>query len=103
MALFYLMFVHKLRPTVRSAVKSYIALAVMALVAYGTNVYLGGDANYLFLAQLPPLLDILPDITFVRIGVMAAVVTVMYALAYLPWYIKDRKAAKQAAVQSSSC
>lgn len=97
--LFYLMFVHKMRPTVRSAVKSYIALAVMAAVAYGTNVYLGGEANYLFLAKLPPMLDILPDITVVRIGVMAAVITVMYILAYLPWYIKDRKAQKQAVTQ----
>jgi hypothetical integral membrane protein (TIGR02206 family) len=98
-ALFYLMFVHKMRPTVRSAVKSYIALAVMAVVAYCTNVYLGGRANYLFLAKLPSLLDILPDITALRIGVMAAVITVMYFLAYLPWYIKDRKASKQPVAQ----
>lgn len=97
-SLFYLMFVHKIRPTVRSAVKSYLALFVLAVVAYCTNVYLGGNANYLFLAKLPPLLDILPDITIVRIGVMAAVITLMYTLAYLPWYIMDRKAKKEATI-----
>ena len=89
--LFYLMFVHNMRPTFRSAVKSYLALLVMAVIAYCTNVYLGGEANYLFLAKLPSLLDILPNITVVRIGVMALVITVMYVLAYLPWYLKDRK------------
>ena len=98
-SLFYLMFVHKMRPTIRSAVKSYIALLVMAVIAYCTNLYLGGEANYLFLAKLPALLDILPNITVVRIGVMATVITVMYALAYLPWYLKDRKAIKEAVTQ----
>jgi hypothetical integral membrane protein (TIGR02206 family) len=90
-ALFYLIFVHKLRPTIRSAIKSYIALFIMVLIACFINNYLGGNANYLFLAELPALLDFLPSNFFLRIGIMGAVITVMYALAYLPWYLKDRK------------
>ena len=90
--LFYLMFVHQMRPTIRSAVKSYIALFVMVIVASCANAYLGGETNYLFLAKLPDLLSFVPSFFVLRIGIMAAVVTAMYALAYLPWYIKDKKA-----------
>lgn len=94
-ALFYLMFVHKMRPTVRSAVKSYIALLVIVVVAYCANSYLGGNTNYLFLAELPALLSFVPSIFILRFGIMAAVITVMYVLAYLPWYFKDRKEKKK--------
>lgn len=95
-ALFYLMFVHNMRPTVRSAVKSYIALLVMVVVACCANAYLGGNANYLFLAELPALLSFVPSFFVFRIGIMAAVITLMYALAYLPWYLKDRKSKRTA-------
>ena len=91
-ALFYLMFVHKLRPTVRSAVKSYIALLVMVVVALCANSYLGGDTNYLFLAELPALLSFVPSLFVLRFGIMTAVITVMYVLAYLPWCFMDKKA-----------
>ena len=91
-ALFYLMFVHNFRPTIRSAAKSYIGLFVMVLIACFVNNYLGGKANYLFLAELPALLNFLPSNFFVRIGIMGSVITLMYALAYLPWYLKDKKA-----------
>lgn len=93
-ALFYLMFVHKMRPSIRSAVKSYIALLVMVVVACCANAYLGGDTNYLFLAELPALLSFVPSLFILRFGIMTTVITVMYVLAYLPWYFKDRKAEK---------
>ena len=48
-AIFYMIFVHNMRPTVRSILRSYIALVVMA------------------------------------------VITLLFLLAYLPWYLKDRK------------
>lgn len=51
-AVFYMIFVHNMRPTVKSAVKSYIALIVLA------------------------------------------VITLLYGAAYLPWYLKDRRAKK---------
>ena len=93
-ALFYLMFIHKMRPTIRSAVKSYIALLVMVCVALFTNAYLGEGANYLFLAELPALLSFVPSLFILRFGIMTGVISTMYVLAYLPWYFMDKKAKK---------
>lgn len=98
--IFYMMFVHKMRPTIRSAVKSLSLLSVMAVIAYFANRILGPGANYLFMAEpedTPSILDILPPNFALRALVMACVVIAMYALSYLPWYLKDRKAKRQAA------
>lgn len=95
-AIFYMIFVHNMRPTVKSAVKSYIALFVMAVIAYCVNTMIPG-ANYLFLARpesAPSVLDILPPSFALRTLIIAAVITAMYGLAYLPWYLKDRKQSK---------
>ena len=76
-------------------VKSYAALAVLAVIAYNANRMLGPGANYLFMAKpedTPSVLDILPPNFLLRVLVMVAVVTLMFGLAYLPWYLKDRKA-----------
>ena len=94
-AIFYMIFVHGMRPTVRSAVKSYFALVGMAVIAYFVNRMLPG-ANYLYMARpeaAPSVLDILPPHFGLRIAIMAAVITLMFGLAYLPWYLRDRKAA----------
>ena len=40
------------------------------------------------------MLDILPPNFALRLLVMGAVITSLYFLAYLPWYLMDRKAAK---------
>lgn len=96
-AIFYMIFVHGMRPTVKSAIRSWIALFVMAVIAYCTNVMLPG-ANYLFMAKpeaAPSVLDILPPNFALRLTIMAAVITALYVVAYLPWYLKDRKAQKQ--------
>lgn len=95
--LFYLIFVHNMRPTIKSAVKSYIGLVILAAFAYYVNNLLGPGANYLFMAEpesTPSVLDILPPNFTLRIFVMASVVTLMFFLSYLPWLLKDRKAAK---------
>ena len=97
-AVFYMIFVHKMRPTVKSAVKAYIALIVLAVIAYFVNDMLPG-ANYLFMASpesTESVLDILPPNRALRIAVMAAVITTMFVLAYIPWYLKDRKAKREA-------
>ncbi len=94
-AIFYMMFVHKMRPTIRSAIKSYALLAILAVIAYVANRTLGPGANYLFMAEpesTPSILDILPPNFALRIVVMASVITLMFALSYLPWFLKDRKA-----------
>ena len=96
-AIFYMIFVHNMRPTVKSAVKSYLALAVLAVIAYAANSMIGPGANYLFMAKpedTPSILDILPPNFALRLLIMAAAITALYALAYLPWYLKDRKAKK---------
>lgn len=92
-AIFYMIFVHKMRPYPRSAVKSYIALLVMCAIAYWVNSMIPG-ANYLYMARpesAPSVLDILPPNFILRTAIMVSVITAMYALAYLPWYRKDKK------------
>ena len=96
-AIFYMIFVHGMRPTVKSAIKSYIALAVLAVIAYFANDMIGPGANYLFMAKpeaTPSILDILPPNFALRILVMAGAITFLYFVAYLPWMIKDIKAKK---------
>ena len=98
-AVFYMIFIHKMRPTIRSAIRSYIALLVLAVIAFFTNRYLGPGANYLFLAKpedTPSVLDILPPNFILRTAVITGVITLLYFVAYLPWYLKDRKAQKTA-------
>lgn len=97
-AIFYMIFVHGMRPTVKSAVRAYIALIVMAGIAYFANSMLGPGANYLFMAKpedTPSILDILPPNFALRIFVMMSVITLLFFLSYLPWYLKDRKAARK--------
>ncbi len=98
-AVFYMVFVHRMRPTVKSAIRAYLWLVVLAAVAYTANSMLGPGANYLFMAKpedTPSILDILPPIYWLRVLIMAAAVTVLFFLSYLPWLLKDRKAKKQA-------
>jgi hypothetical integral membrane protein (TIGR02206 family) len=100
-ALFYMIFVHKMRPTFRSMAKSYIALAILGAIALGANRLIGPGANYLFLAKpedTPSILDILPPNFTLRLVVMAAAVSAMFFVSYLPWYLKDRKAKKVQAI-----
>lgn len=101
-AIFYMIFVHRMRPTIKSAIKSYVALAILTLIAYFANQLIGPGANYLYMAKpesAPSVLDILPPNFALRLFVMAAVITALYALAYLPWYLMDRKAKKNAAIK----
>ena len=82
--------------TVKSAFKSFGALVILAAVAYYVNTLIPG-ANYLYMARpeaAPSILDILPANFALRITIMTAAIAAMYALAYLPWYLKDRRAAK---------
>jgi len=98
-AIFYMIFVHGMRPTFKSAMRSWAWLAVLGVVAFFTNRYLGPGANYLFLAKpedTPSVLDILPPNFLLRTTIMVAVVTALFFVAYLPWLIKDRKANKVA-------
>ncbi len=97
-AIFYMIFIHRMRPNVKSMVKSYGLLAILAVIAYVANVTLGPGANYLFMAEpesTPSILDILPPNFALRVFVMASIVTILYFIAYLPWYIKDKRRARE--------
>ena len=94
-AIFYMIFVHGMRPTLRSFRRSYCALIALAAFAAWVNALIPG-ANYLYMARpesAPSILDILPPNYALRIIIMAVAITAMLALAYLPWYLKDRKKA----------
>ena len=78
-------------------VRSYVWLAILAVIAYIANTIIGPGANYLFMARpesTPSVLDILPANFALRLLIMAAVVTALFFVAYLPWYLIDRKAKK---------
>lgn len=93
-ALFYMIFVHGMRPNKKSLVKAYVSLIVLAGVAYWANQLIGPGANYLFMARpedTPSILDILPPNFTLRLLIMAAAITFLFVLAYLPWYIMDKK------------
>ena len=104
-AVFYMIFVHKFRPTWKSMIKSYSALVVLTLIAIGVNNMLPG-ANYLFVARpesTASILDILPKNYAVRLLIMAVAITALFFIIYLPWYLKDRKAKEaKAAVESET-
>lgn len=89
-----MIFVHKMRPTFKSMIKSYVALAILAIVAYNANQLIGSGANYLFMARpeaAPSILDILPPHLVLRLCIMAAAITCLFVVSYLPWYFKDKK------------
>lgn len=94
-AIFYMIFVHGMRPNRRSIVRSYCALLAMAVLAAWVNHLLPG-ANYLYMARpesAPSVLDILPPNYALRVAIIVLVITAMFGLAYLPWYLMDRKKA----------
>lgn len=99
-ATFYMIFVHKIRPNIRSIVKSYSLLTVLAVIAYVANDTLGPGANYLYMAKpedTPSILDILPPNYALRIFVMFLAVSTLFFLAYLPWMVRDIKSKKESA------
>ncbi len=96
-AVFYMIFVHGMRPTLRSMAKAYVGIVLLAGIAYWANRLIGPGANYLFMARpedTPSILDILPPNFALRLAIMALAITSLFFVAYLPWYLKDRKAKK---------
>lgn len=93
---FYMIFVHNFRPNWKSMLKSYLSLIVLAIIAIIANNMLPG-ANYLYVARpedTASILDFLPKNYIVRLILMAAIITLLFFVIYLPWLIKDIKAKK---------
>ena len=94
--IFYMIFVHDMRPKIKSMIKSLAALMVLAGIAIAVNHMLPG-ANYLYVAgteDTTSFLNFLPSNYGVRLVVMFMIVVIMFFLCYLPWLIKDIKQKK---------
>jgi len=92
-AIFYMIFILKLRPTWRSFIRSYIALVLLASLSVYVNTQIQG-ANYLFLATTEigdSALNFLPSNIVLRATIMGVIMLIFYFLAYLPYFLKDRK------------
>ena len=79
-----------------------VGIIILAVIAYFSNRMLGKGANYLFMARpedTPSVLDILPPNFVLRLFIMAAVITLMFFIAYLPWLIKDIRAKKKVNIE----
>lgn len=111
--IFFAIFVYKMRPTIKSAIKSYIFLAVWTIIAtlanetlnmvVGPHPVTGESANYLFMAgveKTKSVLDLLPTNIGLRMLVMGGIMTLMYLLAYLPWFIMDLRAKKHTVTET---
>ena len=95
-ALFYMIFVHNMRPNIKSMIKSYGALTILGVIAIVFNNMFPG-ANYLYVARpeaTKSILDFLPSNYVVRLIIMALVIATLFFVFYLPWFIKDLKSKK---------
>lgn len=95
--LFYMIFVHKMRPNIKSMIKAYVALLILGGIAITANTLLPG-ANYLYVArpeETASILDFLPKNYIVRLILMALIIATLFFVFYLPWFIKDLKAKKK--------
>lgn len=102
--LFYMMFVHGMRPNFKSMIKAACALLVLVAIAMLANSMLPG-ANYLYIAtteETASVLDILPKNYAVKLLVMALIIGTLFFLAYLPWFIKDIKTKKAIAISTAN-
>lgn len=95
-AVFYMIFVYHMRPTIKSFVRSFVAMLLLAALAIFVNSQIEG-ANYLFLATTEigdSALNFLPTNLFLRVIIMGSIMFILYSLAYLPYLIKDLKQKK---------
>ncbi len=94
-SIFYMIFVHKMRPTFKSLIKSFCTLFVLAGIALVANYVIGGKSNYLFLATTEEgadsIVNMLPSNIPLRLLVMSFAVTTLFFVSYLPWFVMDKK------------
>ncbi|QVK17955.1 TIGR02206 family membrane protein [Mycoplasmatota bacterium] len=94
--LFYMIFVFRMRPTLKSFVRSFIMLCLLAALSIYVNFQIEG-ANYLFLASTEAgdsILNFLPTNLFMRVLIMGTISIILYIIVYIPYFIKDLKAKK---------
>lgn len=101
--LFYMIFVHGMRPNIKSMIKSYVSLLILGGIAITANTLLPG-ANYLYVArpeETKSILDFLPKNYIVRLILMAVIVATLFFVFYLPWLLIDIKKKKALATSTS--
>lgn len=89
--IFYFIFAFKMRPTIRSVFKSFLALQVYVILMVGINYLL--DANYFYLNQKPKsasLLDYFGEWPF-YIFVAQMIIIPLFLLIYLPFIFKKKQ------------
>ncbi|MDF2699388.1 MAG: Integral rane protein [Haloplasmataceae bacterium] len=84
-AVFYMIFIYKFRPTWKSFLRAFVALLILAIIAIYVNNNIEG-ANYLFLSTV----------------IMASLVLILFFLSYLPYFIKDIKVKKATHLKSAA-
>jgi hypothetical integral membrane protein (TIGR02206 family) len=95
-ALFYMIFVFNMRPTIKSMIRSFVLLVILGAISIYANMNIEG-ANYLFLSTTEigdSILNLLPSVLYKRLLVMGSLVLFLFVLVYLPYFIKDIKANK---------
>ncbi len=96
LSILYMIWVEGFRLTVKSAIRSYIFLNVIALFVFGINYITG--ANYMFLSHKPEgpsILDFLGPYPWYILQ-LQLIVVLMYGLLYLPFhFIRHREINKQ--------
>jgi len=95
-AVFYMIFIHQMRPTWKSFIKSYALVVLFAFFAIYVNTQIP-RANYLFLSTTEAgdsVLNFLPSNLILRGAIMGSTLLILYFLAYWPWFLKDQKKKK---------
>ncbi|MFQ6616304.1 MAG: TIGR02206 family membrane protein [Fidelibacterota bacterium] len=90
-ALIYATVVYRMRPTLHSLGKAFLALIVFFLITIPVNILLG--ANYFWICGKPPvpsLLDYMGPWPWYTLTAAAVALAHFYAV-YLPFYVKDRR------------
>jgi len=89
--IFYVVFVFKMKPTLRSVFKSFLAFQAYLVVMVGLNYAL--DANYFYLIEKPKsatLLDHFGDWPYyIMVGQLTLIP--LFLLVYLPFYLSSQR------------
>ena len=88
----YAMIVDGLRPYLKDVHRVLFVLSMLLIVIYGINYLLGPPANYWYVAEKPPGLNVtslMRDEPYHMIDIYILAVIVCY-LIYLPYFIQDK-------------
>lgn len=93
---FYMLFVHKMRPDYKKVYKPFALLAILASIAIPANMLIP-NGDFMFLQGEPAgdsIVSIFPKNIWVRLLCFAGIVTALFALVSLPQIISEIKTKK---------